>query len=331
MQMQTDTTPRFLVIGTTTVDLTLTGFERLPSSDIDEFTEEGIALTDTPATMTLGGNGANSSFVLAGLGGDVSLCSVIGEDSLGDAAHRWLQDRGVGLEVLSRPSGTATSVTVIAMDDRMQRMALHHPGGAPAFGPADVPANALREATFVLLTSYHLLPRFRSEAAAETLATARRHGAVTSVDIGPAVPPVADLDELAVFLPEVSYLLANEHEMLHCSGQSDLEGAARAFFDSGAQALVVKRGRAGSTLITGDRRIDAATRPIEASSTVGAGDSFNAGFLFALGRGLAAEAALHYANAVAATVVGSLDGVMSSPESSTVEALLGQALNDLPG
>jgi len=321
--MHAGPTPRCVVIGTTTVDLTLTGFERLPSSDIDEFTEAGIALTEDPARMTLGGNGANSAFVLAGLGAEVVLCSVIGTDPLGDTVVRWLTERGVGLGGVTRQDGTATSLTVIAMDRRMQRIALHHAGGSHSFGPDSVPAAAFEGAELVLLTGYHLLPRFRAETAADLLAPLRRGGAITAVDLGPAVPPIAALDELSRLLPEVSYLIANEHELRQCSGASELDDAARRFFEAGAHALVIKRGAAGASLITETERFDQPGFKLTTSSTVGAGDSFNAGFLFALGRGATADAALRYANAVAAAVVRSPDGVMSSPPASAVEAALG--------
>jgi sugar/nucleoside kinase (ribokinase family) len=57
---------------------------------------------------------------------------------------------------------------------------------------------------------------------------------------------------------------------------------------------------------------------------VGAGDSFNAGFLFARGGGASLEQALISGNATAALVVSSSRGVLDAPGLAQVEALMGE-------
>jgi sugar/nucleoside kinase (ribokinase family) len=49
--------------------------------------------------------------------------------------------------------------------------------------------------------------------------------------------------------------------------------------------LVIKRGSAGASLLTGSERIDSPAFPVEANLTVGAGDSFSAALLYGACRG----------------------------------------------
>jgi sugar/nucleoside kinase (ribokinase family) len=124
-----------VVIGTTTVDLFLTGMERLPAAGADEFTPENVAFLDQPLTMVLGGNAANSAYALAGLGTPTRLCSVIGRDTLGGLVLGWLKQRAVILDGLIQAESSATSSTAVATDRSLHRLALHHRGGSPEFAP----------------------------------------------------------------------------------------------------------------------------------------------------------------------------------------------------
>jgi ribokinase len=311
-----------VVIGTTTVDLFLTGMERLPGAGADEFTPESVAFLDQPLTMVLGGNAANSAYVLAGLDTPTSLCSVIGRDTLGALVLDWLKRRGVILDGLIQTESSATSSTTVAIDRSLHRLSLHHRGGSPEFSPEQVPHDLVSQARCLLLTSYHLLPKFRGRGGAELLARGRRSGSLTGLDIGPAIPPVANPQELTPLLRHVDFLLANVHEIAACTRMPNLDQACSALLAAGAGTVVVKRGSEGASAFTRAGRIDVRGFAVKTDFTVGAGDAFNAGFLRAILADGAVDRALRYANAVAALVVQSKNGVLGSPDAREVQALL---------
>jgi sugar/nucleoside kinase (ribokinase family) len=311
-----------VVIGTTTVDLFLTGMERLPGAGSDEFTTENVAFLDRPPTMVLGGNAANSAYVLAGLDTPTSLCSVIGRDTLGALVLGWLKQRGVILDGVIQAETSATSSTTVAIDRSLHRLSFHHPGGSPEFSPEQVSLDLVSRTRCLLLTSYHLLAKFRREGGAELLAQGRRCGALTGLDIGPAIPPVADLGELSPLLRHVDYLLANAHEITACTGLRNLEQACSALLAAGAGTVVVKRGIEGASAFTRAGRIDASGFAVKTDFTVGAGDAFNAGFLHAVLTDGRVDRALRFANAVAALVVQAKNGVLGSPDAKEVCAFL---------
>ena len=88
--------------------------------------------------------------------------------------------------------------------------------------------------------------------------------------------------------------------------------------------MVIKRGAAGALV---QQRVDEAPLvvpgfPATVPDTVGAGDSFNAGFLYAVSEGRDAVTAAHFANGVAALVIRSQRGVLGGPTADEVNALL---------
>ena len=312
----------FAIVGSTTVDIFLTGLNRIPGAGTDEFTTGAVAFVDDAPAVVIGGNGANTAYVLAGLGEEATLCSVIGDDLLGSIVLDWLRRRAMILDGLVVGRDWATASTVVAMDRRRNRAAFHHPGGTFGFAPDQVTPAALAGAGVVLLTSYHLLPQFRTPQGRALLATAREGGAVTALDLGPALPPLADLDELGAVVPHVTYLLANEHELTSCAGVGDLDTACGRLLDAGASTIVVKRGAAGAAVVGPAGRRDVPGYVVTARTTVGAGDSFNAGFLAAVARGAETVEAARFGNALAALVVGSTDGVLGSPTRAEVLAFM---------
>lgn len=314
----------FLTIGNTTLDLFISGLAHLPRLGSDEFTAANITFCDRPLAMVLGGNGGNSAFALAKLRAPVALGSAIGDDTAGHIIVSWLEEAGVNLAGLVRSQAEATPTTTIITDEALNRLAFHHPGATTSFKPADLPAGLLAKTTALLISSYPLLPAWRPQGIAEALANAHRGGAITALDIGPAIGQPAELAELGPMLPDLDYLLCNEYELAVCAGGDDLETNLKTMLEAGARCLVVKRGRLGARLRQAGAS-EALVVPgfaVEARFTVGAGDTFNAGFLFGRQQGWALERAARFGNAAAALVVSGSQGVLGCPGLAEVEALL---------
>jgi sugar/nucleoside kinase (ribokinase family) len=313
----------FAVIGTTTADLFISGVARMPRFDGDEFTANNQVVCGQPLTMTLGGNGANSAYILGALGAPVMLCSVTGTDSIGSMVAGWLAARGVDLRGLrQREGGSATNTTVI--DDGLNRMSFYYPGLFSAFNEADLNDAVWAEAHTLLVTGYPLLPGFRRGGFAYALEKARASGLVTALDIGPATAQPATWDEIVPLLPLVDYLLLNEYELALVTGIEHVEAGVRQLQHAGAACIITKRGQAGAFILTKDTAIQAAGFPVEARVTIGAGDTFNAGFLYARHAGMSLAEAAAFANAAAALVVQTGRSVLGAPDAAQVGAFLNQ-------
>jgi ribokinase len=318
----------FLIIGSTTLDLIHTGIPHLPLARGDEFTVDSLVFCRDPVQMRFGGNGANSAYALARLGAPVTLGSAIGNDAAGDLLVQPLQAIGVDTQALVRHATAATSVTTVISDQAHNRLAFHHAGSSHAYGPSDLPA-ALRQATTALLiASYTLFLRWRPHGFAALLQEVKAQGGVTALDIGPAVGEPAMLAELSALLPQVDYFICNAHELAVCTGGDETDsGIAHGMnqvLQGGAGAVVIKRGAAGAWVrqANAPAPIPVARFPVSVQDTVGAGDAFNAGFLYAVAQGQDPQAAARFANGVAALTVGSHRGVLGGPTASQVQELL---------
>ncbi len=321
----------FVVVGTVTVDLFVRGLDRLPHVGDDGFRASNLVFTREPLTTLLGGNGACSAYALAALGAPVALFGGVGQDALGQQMQQWLRERRVDLSTLHVSDSAATSTSTIVMTDAHEQIVFHH-AGANADLPAQLPKQLLRKATVLLLSSYPILPTLRPGGFAHALQIARAHGAITALDVGPAIGAPVSLRELNPLLPHVDFLVANEHELAACTHLEDVALGAGQLLRAGARHVLVKRGARGSTLYAaGDAtgsadpwQINTPAFPVAANFTAGAGDSFNSGFLYGVQQGWSLAEALRFASATAALVVASPHGILGTPTVEQVEELLAE-------
>lgn len=314
----------YLVIGSATLDLFVSGVEQMPERQGDEFTVDSLVFTKRPLGMRPGGNGANSAIVLGKLGGTVSLCSAVGRDVPGGLLTSWLRDAGVQLDTLQKSQTMSTSTTTVISDRQQNRRSFHHHGATGDFTFDDVPEDVLKAADLVLVTGYPLLSGWRPDGVRQVLDEAHRTGAVTALDIGPAVGEPASLDEITPCLPAIDYLLCNEHELAVLCGTASLEENITQLRKAGVKTAIVKRGDRGAVIfLSGEESlVNVPAFPVEAAFTVGAGDAFNAGLLWAVRAGREVPEAVRYAHAVASKILASGEGVRGCPPASAIDRFL---------
>jgi 5-dehydro-2-deoxygluconokinase len=95
--------------------------------------------------------------------------------------------------------------------------------------------------------------------------------------------------------------------------------------DCGLQALVLKRGAAGSSVYSRDgSRIDVAPFPVEVLNVLGAGDAFASGFIYGLRQGWSLARAARVGNATGAIIVTRHGCANFMPTWAEVEAFVGE-------
>jgi len=317
----------YLVIGSATLDIFVSGVDRMPETQGDEFTVDSLVFTENPLDMRPGGNGANSAIVLGHLGAPVCLCSAVGRDVPGDLLTGWLQEAGVQIHAPKDSTQWSTSTTTVIADHQRNRQSFHHHGATGEFGPKELPAELLEAAEVVLVTGYPLLTGWRPDGVRQVLEASRRNGALTALDIGPAVGEPASLEEIASFLPAVDYLLCNAHELSVLCGTESLGENITRLRQAGVNTAIVKRGARGAAMLRpGETSMtEVPAFPAEAAFTVGAGDAFNAGLLYAVRRGRDLPEAVRFAHAVAGNVIASEKGVLGCPPAKEIDTFLAAA------
>jgi len=294
--------PRFdvTIAGELNLDLILYG---LP----EQLLPERELLADQ-MTLTLGSSSAIVAHNLATLGTRVGFQSRIGDDPLGQIALDRLQQSSADVSRVRRVSGsTSTGLTVILHHDSWRNI-LTYPGTIAELAWEDLDLDYLSDSRHFHLSSLYLqhglLPRVQ-----DLFAELKSRGLTLSLDTND------DPDDrweggLPDLLRQVDVFLPNEREACKVAGTDDLESAVRKLSEL-VPLVVVKLGRKGALAQRGKERVNSTSREVTAVDTVGAGDSFDAGFLHQYVRG---------ADLATCLSSGNLAGALSTTRAGGTEA-----------
>ncbi|HWQ33192.1 MAG TPA: carbohydrate kinase family protein [Blastocatellia bacterium] len=256
-----------ITAGDVFTDLVMSGFPRWPQPG-----EESFA---TMLHREAGGGAAITACGLAKLGVRVALLAVIGRD--GDWLVERLKACGVDDELIHRPDGDCAGLTV-SVSTAEDRAFFTYAGSnqaLPELLAADAAArNELNRARHV-----HLSFRVASELLAEIAATLHDAGCTVSLDVGWHPDWLSSARTLHA-LRGVDLFLPNEREAELMTGQSEPEKMLRAFADAGLRAVALKLGANGSALLSNGEIIFCPPVSVEPVDTTGAGDCFDAGFIY---------------------------------------------------
>jgi sugar/nucleoside kinase (ribokinase family) len=241
--------------------------------------------------LTLGSSSAIFAHNLAALGTRVGMVSKIGNDVLGKMALDWLATAGVDLtHVVRASSGTATGLSVI-LHQPEHRFILTYPGTMFELSFADLDPEFIFSARHLHVASYFLHRALRPRLT-ELFREAKARGLSTSLDTNDD-PEGKWSDDLLEVLPFVDILFPNEREAKKIARVDDLKGAVDKLSQI-CRFVVVKLGPAGAIARKGPQEWRRGGMRVESKDPVGAGDSFDAGFIHRFLQGASPQECLEY-------------------------------------
>jgi sugar/nucleoside kinase (ribokinase family) len=272
-----------LVLGDCNPDLLLTGGTIEPAfGQVERIVDD--------ASLVVGGSGAIAACGAARLGLRTALIAVVGDDAFGRFMQESLAARGVDVSAITVDAERATGVSVVFV--RGPNRAILTALGTVADLSAELVDRAiLQSARHVHVSSFFLQRRLRSGVVA-LLSEARAAGATTSID--PNWDPGEEWDGgLHDALRSADILFVNGEEVRRIAREDDFELAARKLSEPGP-LVVVKLGADGGLAVAGDEVVRQPAKQLDIVDTVGAGDSFDAGFMagFLAGHSVADSLAL---------------------------------------
>jgi sugar/nucleoside kinase (ribokinase family) len=235
--------------------------------------------------LTLGSSSAILAHNLACLGSRVGFQSKIGEDELGQIALQRLTDSGVDTSLVRRAATSNTGLTVILQHDHWRNI-LTYSGTIAELTLRDLDLGYLSDSRHFHLSSFYLQSGLRPQVP-ELFRRLKAAGLTTSLDTNDD-PEGRWADDLRDVLRHVDVLLPNEREACKIAGTDDLELALARLAEM-VPLVVVKLGRKGAMARRGNEKVVRPAEKVDAVDPVGAGDSFDAGFLhqYVLGADLA--------------------------------------------
>ena len=266
--------------------------------------------------LTLGSSSAIFAHNLAVLGTRVGMVSKIGTDSLGKMALDWLANAGVDLtHVRFASSGTSTGLTVILAQPE-HRFILTYPGTMFELSHADLDLDYIFSARHLHLSSYFLHRALRPRIA-DLFREAKAKGLSTSLDTNDD-PEGKWASDLLDVLPFVDIFFPNEREAKKIAGTDDLQQAINKLAEL-CQIVVVKLGLHGAVARRGSEEWRRNGMRVTSVDPVGAGDSFDAGFIHRLLQGATPQECLEYADVAGAFSTTCEGGTEAFKDRSRVE------------
>lgn len=257
-----------IVVGELNVDLIL--------NDINGFPELHKEKLASQLTLTLGSSAAIFASNLSSLNTSVSFIGKIGKDYFGEMVLDSLKDKNVNTDFIVIDKALTTGVTV-ALNYVQERAGITHQGAMTELGIDDITDDQLAQARHLHFSSYFLQPKIAKDLHV-LMKRAKDLGLTTSLD--PQWDPHEKWDmNLEKILPHVDVFLPNELELRFLSGSENWKKSVNQLSKIG-NSIVVKLGSNGSGFFE-DGQIEL-VEPYQNENIVdaiGAGDSFNAGFI----------------------------------------------------
>jgi sugar/nucleoside kinase (ribokinase family) len=267
--------------------------------------------------LTVGGSSAITACGAARLGLRVAHGGIVGDDILGHAIVEALRERGVDTSTISVDQAIPTGATV-HLGTGHNRAMLTATGTIDRLRAEDVPRAILPHIRHIHAGSTGIQPKLRP-GLPDLFREARAAGVSSSFDSN--WDPDRRWEGIGPMLAATDVFFPNDREAALISGVPDPLGAARALLaraeaagrdaSAGPLTVVVKLGAEGALAVRGDEVLRLPADEVQVVDSTGAGDSFDAGFLFGLldGRSLRECLALAVAcGTISTRAVGGVDG-----------------------
>jgi sugar/nucleoside kinase (ribokinase family) len=266
------------VVGNSVLDIPLRYAPQWSNDTADAWTTQNVHFLQNPVGGVLGGCGAATAYVLGKLGQAVSLNTQLGDDPFGQVIRAWLDDAGV--EVVGS-SAEYTAVNVIPLGEDGSRRSLYYTGSKIGW---DVSRSVVCDIFFA--SGYGLVDASDISVLTQVFQHMQAQGRKVVFDPGPWFMMRSDEKEMYQAWASVDVLVGTQDELNTWAQVDDVAGLCYTLRDLGPQCVVVKQGADGASFCGGEGLVEhVATKRVQQAYTVGAGDTFNAGLLYGLGKG----------------------------------------------
>jgi ribokinase len=316
--------PRVMVIGDINIDAVLAAKEYPP--------EGGEAVVDQ-IDFRLGGSACNTSIVLSKLGVEVLHVGTLGIDPFGKMALDLIQKAGLKTTLIRQDAALQSGFFMIVATPGGQRTMFG--GRAANANPPNLEQvlGYLPAIDWLHLSGYTLMNDDQWRTIQQIIVTTHRQGKKISLDPGICTVQTVS-SRVKEILPLLDFLIPSQNELKDLMNTIPNVSDHAHLLKSGLKALVIKLGGQGSKYIDQGQELVQPAFPIEQNKvhdTTGAGDCFNAGFIYAILKGAEIKHALMLGNLAAYRLVTAQHGMADIGRSADLKGDLSDAYHLIPG
>lgn len=295
-----------VAIGDVNIDLIVAGRYELPLPGQEVIADNMF--------VHIGGGAALFTMALAKLGLKISFNGILGEDYYGSYILEHFGELAVDTSHMKISSSSNTGITIAIHPDR-DRSFITYTGSNEELKLSQLEEDSLAQGRHIHLTGYK---GRRNHAEFMTLIQrVKSYGATISCDVG-----WDDTGEWyeGVFevMSHVDVFFLNESEALQYTACSTMEQSMERLATEGKH-VVCKMGAHGAIAIIDGIRTYRSGYAVQALDTTGAGDSFNAGYIYGYLSGMDTGQSLEYGNACGAMSVTAYGGNSGIPDKAKLE------------
>jgi sugar/nucleoside kinase (ribokinase family) len=258
-----------LTIGDLCVDLIVSGKAIVPEFGQKEKLVEDYALE-------MGGSCSIFACQTAKLGLKTAVIGKVGPDAFGELIVNTLKQSGVSTDYIITTPHLKTGLTVI-LNRITDRAILTYNGTIDSVSLVDIPDELLQSVRHFHIGSYFLMKQIQPHYP-DLIKRLKHYGTTVSLDTN--WDPEERWDSgLWDILPFVDVFLPNENEALAITREPDLDHAVKKLREI-VPVVVLKKGKDGAVVYTEHDRYVVSSLNVHMVDAVGAGDSFDGGFVY---------------------------------------------------
>ncbi|MEM0022370.1 MAG: carbohydrate kinase family protein [Archaeoglobaceae archaeon] len=263
--------------------------DKIPKADEESFVKD--------LQLFPGGSAANTIVGLSRLGVKSAYIGKVGDDAEGEILLEDLKREGVETKAVIKAKGRS-GTAIIFVDDMGNRAILVDPGVNDTIRYEEIDLEFATKFSLLHLTSFICKNGFDSFNSQKKIV---ENFELVSFDPG---LPYAERgkDEMMKILKKTTIFLPNKIEIERMFG-TDYRTAAEDCISMGIEVVVVKLGKEGCWIRSSKRELKVQARSVRVVDTTGAGDAFNAGFLYGYLKGKDLETCGKLGNYVASLCI----------------------------
>ena len=250
----------------------------------------GESLTDQDVSVVFncGGAAANTAFALGRLGVSVAFAGKAGVDLYGLTMRNELVENNVDVSSFILSDKLVSTQILIVIDEKGDRHPFLMPKKDPSYleiYPEELEQIDLREMKYIITNGMMLFEDPAASTIVSFLEKARERGIKIMLDLN-FRPETAgkDRSHLNKVIAMTDILLGSaDEDFAILTGKKDLKEAVKDLQE--ADRTIVAHDKNGSTVFERDKTYHTDSYKVEVADTIGAGDVFNAGFIYGLIQG----------------------------------------------
>lgn len=301
-----------LVIGDLNVDLIAT--------DIDGPLEKGSEVTARNHFLDIGGSGGVFTAVLSELGIKTYIISKIGNDFFGDYLIQRLNGHGAGTDkiLIEESRDTGVTISLSYAEDKIQISSVEM---VKKFNISDIIFEGLVNIKHVHFSSYYMMNALQDDYINIIKGIKKRYGNITfSMDTNDD-PSNKWSSEIYNILPHIDIFFVNKKEALMITKKENIDDALEKLSKT-VKTVVIKLGIEGYMAKNNGTFYKGNPLNVDFKDSTGAGDNFDAGFIYGFLNNMGPVKSLNIGNICGAKSVEYLGGAGTKEKFNKINSLI---------